>query len=31
MKFIKQLDKDHGCISDEYGSTCWLNSEDYTD
>jgi hypothetical protein len=31
MKFIKQFDKDHGYISVEYGSTYWLNSEDYTD
>lgn len=28
---MKQFNNDHACISVEYGSTCWLNSEDYTD
>lgn len=33
IKFMKQFDKDHGCISVEYSSTHWLNSapEEYSD
>jgi len=31
MKFMKQFDRDHSCVSVEYGSTHWLNSEDYSD
>lgn len=31
IKFMKQFDQDHGCVSVEYGSTHWLNSEDYSD
>lgn len=31
MKFIKQFDKSQGCVSVEYGMTCWLNSNDYKD
>lgn len=31
MKFIKQFDKEHGCLSVEYGMTYWLTSEDYKD
>lgn len=31
MRFIKQFDKDQGCISVEYGMKYWLNNEDYGD
>jgi hypothetical protein len=31
MRFIKQFDKEHGCISVEYGMTYWLNNDDYRD
>jgi len=31
MRFIKQFDKDKGCISVEYGMTYWLNNDDYRD
>jgi len=31
IKFMKQFDKDQGCISVEYGMKYWLNSEDYGD
>jgi hypothetical protein len=28
---MKQFDKEHGCLSVEYGATHWLTSEDYKD
>jgi len=31
LKFIKQFDREQGCISIEYGMTYWLNSDDYRD
>ena len=31
MKFMKQFDKEQGCVSIEYGMTYWLTSEDYRD
>jgi hypothetical protein len=31
MKFIKQFDREQGCISVEYGMKYWLNAEDYAD
>lgn len=31
MKFIKQFDREHGCVSIEYGMTYWLNNDDYRD
>lgn len=31
LKFIKQFDREQGCVSVEYGMTYWLNSDDYKD
>jgi len=31
MKFIKQFDREQGCVSIEYGMTYWLNNDDYRD
>jgi len=31
MRFIKQFDRDQGCVSVEYGMTHWLNNDDYRD
>jgi len=31
MRFMKQFDRDQGCVSVEYGMTYWLNNEDYRD
>jgi hypothetical protein len=31
IKFMKQFDKDQGCISVEYGMKYWLTGEDYRD
>lgn len=31
IKFMKQFDKDQGCISVEYGMKYWLTGEDYGD
>jgi hypothetical protein len=31
LKFVKQFDREQGCVSVEYGMTYWLNSEDYGD
>jgi hypothetical protein len=31
LRFVKQFDKEHGCVSLEYGMTYWLNNEDYGD
>ena len=31
IKFMKQFDKDKGCVSVEYGMKYWLNAEDYGD
>ncbi len=29
LRFMKQFDKDQGCISLEYGMTYWLKNDDY--
>jgi len=31
LKFMKQFDRDQGCISIEYGMKHWLTAEDYQD
>jgi len=31
MKFLNQFDKDHGCLSVEYGMDYWIKSDDYRD
>lgn len=31
IKFMKQFDREQGCVSVEYGMKYWLNSEDYGD
>ena len=31
LKFMKQFDREQGCVSVEYGMTYWLNNEDYRD
>ena len=31
MRFMKQFDRDSGCISIEYGMKHWLLAEDYSD
>jgi hypothetical protein len=31
MKFIKQFDREQGCVSVEYGMKYWLTGEDYGD
>jgi len=31
LRFIKQFDRDKGCISIEYGMKYWLSGEDYAD
>ena len=31
MRFMKQFDRKHGCVSVEYGMTYWLTSDDYKD
>jgi hypothetical protein len=31
MKFLKQFDREQGCISVEYGMKYWLNNDDYRD
>lgn len=31
IRFLKQFDRDQGCISVEYGMKYWLNAEDYAD
>ena len=31
LRFLQQFDKEHGCVSVEYGMTYWLTGEDYHD
>lgn len=31
IRFMRQFDREHDCISVEYGMKYWLNAEDYAD